>query len=289
MNTSHTPRTRLPEQDAIDAMVAASGRERARLINDFMASKMTVFDGIARHLCRKSSLDPLRHSDDVSSIVKIYCLEFLHAVLEDPSKMMKVTSFDGYISVQSRPRVRTYADSAASGDRPSGAVALARRQRELAKTRAALRSELDREPTDVEIVQTTNDRMRRLRKDAERQSMISTVADLQAVATVPLYEQDNDIPYEMEDGVLGPGEAKRLIEAVVAKAHVLNPKLAQVIDTWLSGLYDPVVAGPRDVNDVAQMTGLTPAATSQMIDAARTLAADTLAELFGVHPSTAVG
>ena len=280
--TDQSP-SRLPEQDRIDAILAADGKAREYLVDDFARAKLTTYRRIAVALCRKAGLDPVRHGDEATQIVAMECNRMLTEVIAEPARLAReVTSWDGRLYTRAKPKLRSYGDGAASGQSASGTTALARRQRELTRTRVALRAELEREPSDVEIVDGTNERMRRLRKDPARQSMISTVEDLRPVGVVPLLETDQESNFEDETPALAPHEGRRVVTLLHEAAVEIDPVLANVVVAWLGGVYDPSVGAPRELEDVAAHVHITRARAAQYIAQAQSLAVTVLSQRFGI-------
>ena len=165
----------LPERATIDAILSATGRQRQHLLDDFMRSKLRVFRSIGHTLCRNASMDVTRHLDEATAIVGAECVVMMNEIIADPTRLEKVTSFDGKLWVRCRPVFRTYCDSAAGGVNATGAIALSRRKREMGRMRESLRASYDREPTNEEIVEATNVKMNATRKNAARQAMVCSV------------------------------------------------------------------------------------------------------------------
>ncbi|WP_251153773.1 hypothetical protein [Cellulosimicrobium sp. Marseille-Q4280] len=273
-----------PEREELEAIIAAEGRAQARLIDDFARTKIRDMRSIALQLCRVCGLDPMVHGDDAVGVVETQFTIIVNALIKDPSRLDKITAFNGYLYAHSKAPMRTYGDGAQSGEKPSGTTALARRQRELARTQAALRAELNAEPTPEQIVDVTNTRMRAKRKDAARQGMISTLEDLQQPTNVPLLPEENDAPVWMHsDAPLAPHEARSFLRRAIACAMEADERLARVLAAWLGSTFDENVGGPRQLNEVAQMMGLRIAETAELIAAAQDLAVQVLEKEFGVR------
>lgn len=273
-----------PERAELEAIIAAEGRAQARLLDDFARTKIRDMRSIALQLCRVSGLDPMVHGDDAVGVVETQFTIIVNSLIKDPSRLDKITAFNGYLFHHSKAPMRSYGDGAQSGEKPSGTTALARRQRELARTQAALRAELNAEPTPEQIVEATNARMNAKRKDAARQGMISTIEDLQQPSNVPLLPEENDAPVWMHtDAPLAPHEARSFLRRAIACAMEADERLARVLAAWLGSTFDENVGGPRPLNEVAQMMGLRMAETAELIAAAQDLAVNVLRDEFGVH------
>lgn len=274
---------RYPERDALEEIIAASGRDRARKLDDFARAKGREMKSLALQLCRVSGLDPMTHGDDAFGIVATQLTILCNSLIKDPTRLDKITAFNGYLYHHTKAAMKTYADGAQSGENPSGTTSLARRKRELARTHAALRAEMNAEPTPEQIVEATNARMRAKRSDAARQGMISTLEDLDPVGTVPLLPEENDAPVWMHsDAPLAPHEARQFLRAAIARAMEVDERLAKVLSAWLGSVFDPAIAAPRPVSEVAAIVGLRIPQTAELIAAGQDLCAAVLLERFGV-------
>lgn len=278
----------LPEAPVIDAIISATGRDRQRLIDDFMRSKLQAFRSIGLKLCRIASMDVRRHADEASSIVAAEAVVMLNELINHPERLARLQNFDYILFTRARAPFRTYSDGAAGGVNASGAVALARRMREMGRTREALRAELDREPTNGEIVEATNARMIATRKDPKRQSMLCSVEDLQS-DPVAYSLCDQDIAQREEDSLLAPHEAGVLIAKVIAVATGTSPVLGRVATAWLGDLYNPKVATIRTVSQVASLLDMKEAAVSRALAQIRVVARSYLAEFLSITEVTYQG
>jgi hypothetical protein len=274
---------------ALQAIAAAgTAVSRSRLEGDFLAAHRRQFERNAASLCRRSSLEVARHVDDVLQLLYEVATEVIRKAADDPSVLEAIasTSFDTYVFYQARPRVHSYAYSGQSG-RPSRSIGLARRQHELNRSRLALRAELGREPTDEEVVAATNDRMLRTRKDAAHQGMLCTLDDIRRPLTVTgLSDDDHDLPTTSNDPDMARHEAVALMRMVLDRLAD-DPRLTAVATAWFGGVFDPDYGAPRELADIARMTGLTRAKAADAIARIREVSAQVLVERLGIGPDGA--
>ena len=271
----------LPERETLDTILAASGRERQRLLDDFFRSKLKVFRSVGLYLCRKNSMDLARHADEATGIVAAECVVMVNEILANPDRLDQITSFDGKLWLRCRPVFRTYCDSAAGGVNASGAVALNRRKRELGRTREALRASYDREPTNPEIIEATNAKMIATRKDAGRQSMICSMDDL-LTDPVAYSLVDHDVADSTDDPLLATHEATKLIRSVIAVAEQTSQVLGAVARAWVGDLYTPSVQTVRTPAQIAEHLNMTPAAVSRQLAHLRVVARSYLADIMSI-------
>lgn len=272
----------LPERAQIDDILAATGRNRQYLLDDFMRSKLKVFRSIAFTLCRKASMDIVRHLDEATAIVATECVIWMNEILVDPARLDQVTSFDGKLWLRCRPVFKSYCDGAAGGVNASGAVALARRKREMGRTREALRSAFDREPTNPEIVEATNVKMRAVRKDPDRQGMICSVDDLRTDPVAYALVNQNDVADSSDDPLLASHEASRTIASVIRVAEQTSVILGQVARCWIGDLYNPAVQTIRTPTQIAGELGMTAAAVSRQLAHLRVVARSYLSDVLAI-------
>ena len=270
-----------PEKDQILAILSEQGRVRQHLLDDFMRAKLRVFRSIALKLCRTNSMDITRHLDEATSIVAAECVVWMNELMADPGRMEQVSSFDGKLWLRCRPVFRSYCDGAAGGVNASGAVALQRRMREMGRMREALRAQYDREPTNDEIVDATNAKMRATRKDPERQSMICSVDDLRT-DPVAYAISEHDAVVSGTDSLLAPHEASGAVAAVIKVAAGHSEALALIAKAWIGDLYNPAVQTIRSPAQIAEVLGMKPSAVSRQLAHLRVLARSYLADVLAI-------
>ncbi len=94
--------------------MAADGHVRARLLNDFARSKLPDMRSIALQLCRIAGLDPMVHGDDAVGIVETQFTMLCNAIIADPpTRMDRITAFNGYLYHHTKAAMRSYADGGA--------------------------------------------------------------------------------------------------------------------------------------------------------------------------------
>lgn len=288
-----TPPTASPtaDQRALAALAAATGRERERLVEQFLRPRVAPrgsFASMAAELCRTNGVREAsqieRYVPDVLGILYEEAVKILNAVCADPARVEKITSFDGFLFYQSKAPTRSHFDGGGAGIRPPGATARLRRWRELMRTRAMLLEERGQEPTKAEILEVTNDRMRRLRKDAARQSMIATMDDFESVDSVPLLPEEHDRSSDADDdSPLAAHEARSLLDRVAELAAQAEPGLDLVARAWLGGIYDGNRA-PRELGEVAKECSLSIAQAAAAISRVQEIAAHAVVDEFGIDP-----
>ena len=289
--TASTPRTGTltADQQALAAIAAADGRHRERLVEEFLRPRVRPrgsFTSMAAELCRVNGIREVSqieaHRDDVLGILYIEAVKILNGIAEDPTRVMKITSFDGFLFYQSKAPTRSHFDGGAAGIRPAGATARMRRRRELFKTRALLLQQWGREPSKSEILAETNKRMTSLRSDAARQSMVATMDDFESVDNVALLPEEHDrITGGPEESPLAKHEALTLLDKVAHAAGQVQPGLDAVARAWLGGVYDGHGA-PRELGEVAKVCGLSIGQAAKAISRVQEIATSQLAAEFGI-------
>lgn len=222
--------------DAVRAISAAPASRRPVMINDFMAERMTLFKQISRWLCRNFGQSYENHGEDFASIVSMEAYAMLTEQLEDEAELEKVEIWEGMLRHRSRQRVRNFLDKEmAPATKMSSTL---RRVRLLNQTRDEMAREMGAYPTDAELVEAHNAKMRSARSNPVKQGMIATVEDLQVYRQTADVD-DHDFSETVDtDYVLHPVEGPQFMRAIVEAVRAQNPKLGIAAEIWLSGLYD---------------------------------------------------
>lgn len=272
---------RRPALDQLREMAAASGAERVRLRDGFIGDQRKVFRLLAHRLCRTMGLNAALHRDDVEQLVVIEALAWVNELLADPAALEAIESFEGMLHVRSRASVRAWADRHLSP--ASGMVSLNRRVRKLNQLRDEMRAATGAEPTDRELAHEHNLRMAAARKDAAKQGMLVTSADLRAAGPAVDIHALELAAAGPEESLLHPTEGPALIRAVIERARTIGGVTADVARAWLSGIY--ASEGSQRVlttREVAEQLGLPQESAAAQIRKVRTLAQRVLADQLGI-------
>lgn len=258
----------------------AFGQARVSERDRFIESRTKLFRGIAFRLCRNFGIQVALHLDDVQQIVAMEAVAWVDELAADPGKIDAVINWEGLLHVRAKASVRSWHDTNLSP--ASGMVSVNRRIRVLNQVRDEIRA-AGSEPTDHEVVEEHNRRMRASRKDPARQGMIATVEDLRLAATAANID-DHDRMGPMEDGcVLHPSEGPEFVRSVVEAARGRSELVSKVAEAWLSGVYSGSGAEQvLSVSEVADALKISRSAASEHIRYVKALAATILAEDLGI-------
>lgn len=271
-----------PALERLREIAAASGPRRARLREAFIADQRKLFRFLAHRLCRTMGLSTALHRDDVEQLVALEAMAWVDELIAEPAAIRLIENYEGMLHVRSRAAVRAWADRALSP--ASGMVSLRRRVRKLNQLRDEMFAASGVEPTDRELAREHNRRMRATRKDAARQGVLVTPADLwTARPAVDIHALELSTA-QPEDCLLDPAEGPVLVRAVIERARTIGGVTAQVAEAWLSGVYaseaDQRVLTPREV---AEELGLSPESATAQIRKVRLLARRVLADQLGIR------
>lgn len=229
-------------------IVLAEGSEQIRARDEFIESRGKLFRNIAFRLCRNFGIQKALHLDDVVQIVAMEAVAWVDELIAEPKEINKVVNWEGMLHVRARASVRAWNDMNLSP--ASGMISVSRRVRALNQLRDEMRS-TGNEPTDREVVEAHNEKMRATRKDPARQGMLATVDDLHLAATAADID-DHDRMGPMEDGcLLHPAEGPEFVKSVVEAAAGRGETVARVAAVWLSGVYSG--EGAEQVLTVAEV------------------------------------
>lgn len=222
-------------RDAVRMIAAAAPHLRPALINDFISDRMTLFKQISRWLCRNFGQSYENHGEDFASMVSMEAFKMLTEQISDEEELERVEVWEGMLRVRSRQVVRNFLDKEMA---PASEMSTTlRRVRLLNQTRDEMAREMGRFPTDQEIVETHNLKMRAQRANPVKQGVIATVEDLQVYRQcADVQDHDYSAPIDT-DFVLHPVEGPRFIALVVQRTTAYNERLGEAASLWLSGLY----------------------------------------------------
>ncbi|MCC3292853.1 HTH domain-containing protein [Arthrobacter sp. zg-Y1110] len=222
-------------RDVIRGIAAADKRAQPGLINTFISERWGLFKQIAWSLCRNFGVSVDVHGDDFTSMVAEEAYKMLMEHLEDDDELQRVEVWEAMLKLRSRQVVRNYLDREMA---PAAEMTSAlRRVRLLNQTRDSMRMEMRREPSDREVVESHNDKMRRTRSNAVKQGVIATVEDLRTYrACADVDDHDRAEPIDTEF-VLHPVEGPRFIKMLVQRTMEHNKRLGTAAELWLGGLY----------------------------------------------------
>ncbi|MCU6481283.1 hypothetical protein [Arthrobacter sp. A2-55] len=235
--------------DVIRSIAAAPDSAQPALINDFLRKRWGQFRMIGHGLCRNFGVDANTHGDDFTSMVAEEAYKMLTEHLADQDKLDLVENWDGMLKVRSRQIVRNFLDKEMA---PAAEMSSTlRRIRLLNQTRDLMRHELGAEPTDRQVVETHNAKMRAQRVNPVKQGVLATVDDLHAYrACADIDDHDYSEPID-PDFVLHPAEGPRFVKLIVKRTTSHNPVLGRAAELWLSGLYrtdgPPIVATVKEI------------------------------------------
>lgn len=281
MTTQHRDRT----HDAVRAILSISDpATRDLAVENFLRDRRQTHLVMARTLLRKYGANPARFLEDALSIVAEQDYLLLTSVIDDPELLDGITNWSGYVSGRCRNPIRAFLDSGAGAAPMSGMSSVLRRRRAMEVTRRRLLeiSQTD-QPTDAQIVEVTNSRMRATRSNAERQGMICTLSDLY-IQPSPLQILENDsVCAPQEDFLLHSSEGPVIVEAIIDEVSQQDEQLGVIADAWLGDLYGPDPSEQvRTVYEIAALLNLRPSVVKSAVEDIRQTAVLVVARMVGI-------
>lgn len=254
--------------EQIVAIRSAKAAARERLLTQFLQEREQLFRQIVQR-CRFRSLQVDYnsnhegiHFDDLLSIVT-QVASTLALSDWDPDAGYR---FESALMARARSQIGAFSASGASHGL-SGMSGHVRRSRSVAMARQKLLVQLQREPTDDEILAAQHESIRG-RKNVRKQGASASSADLQTCVNL-VYD-----PHEMwqaASAFQGSGfeevESKDFINRVVNKCNDDDPELGRFARAWLEGIYD----GERP-SAIAAELGVDPQRARTLISHVRRLA-----------------
>lgn len=241
MSTATVPgRARSNAFDALTDISLLHPDARGEALGEFFAARTQTIRSIARTLVVKFHLNPTQDLDEVTGMVFEVAYEKARDFVNNPGLMQGLTTFEAHITVSCYNTVRAFAQSQHSHG-STGLSSQHRRYGYLMAERTRLANILQRTPTDVEVVESHNERMRRVRKDAERQGVIATVDDLkwpyQALDDIGARAGDSAVVGD-GDGPLAAADLPRLRREVVAYLQGSGKVDAAALAGWWLDEFD---------------------------------------------------
>lgn len=272
---------------SIEAMFPLDGGPDRVAIEDFMreAAVRRLVRAVTVKVCHRYSVDCRRNGEDFEQM----CWMLLYQILADPAARHSARRLREGLAhalfAKFSDRVKAETESAAwLGSR--GLSTQVRRRRALATHAERLRNRWGREPSPAELVEDFNATVRASRKDAGRQGMIATVADLDRNHLIPLDSTPN-LSTSADDGSypLATAEAKPLVLATLRRVRAIgDADLAVVAQSWIGHLLDP---DPYlgNLEEIQAETGLGEDAVLALLGQAIGVCRQVAAEEFGVAMS----
>lgn len=272
--------------DLLSTIVAEpDGVARAELIGAFIAATDPLNRSIATALCREFKVDRTTWFDDLCQLVRLAAHALLSELVMDPDRLDEVGSWRGLLTFRARSASTAFLDSSAGFNPASGMAGVKRRVREMEKTRNRLFGELQREPTDQEVVDATNERMAAHRSDYKRQGMECQVADLWAVAPTQgiedLYQRASRDTVET-DCDLHSTERARLIRLCIEACTAESAQLGQIARIWFAPALGEDYDAHPNATEIAAAVGVQPATARAKIARIRRIAQQVARERYGI-------
>lgn len=221
----------------------SDGATQSAAVDELLRGCKPLFARYARALCRSNSVPATRYLDDIEALVAAEAWELITEAIADPDILDDIPTFEARLFVRVRPKVRSFVDRFESP--ASGMVAARRRVREVAKTRSQLRR-AGVEPKIETVIAETNARLRRTRKDAERQGMLVDVSTfIEAAPATPVNEYTARVPAPSASDVL----FRQVVEATLDATRAMGSKTEWAATLFLTELQG---TGTADAPDMAR-------------------------------------
>lgn len=273
--------------ELLSAVVAEpDATAREGLVNEFIVVTEPLTRRIASTLCREFKADRDTWFDDFCQVVRIAAHELLAEIVERPGRLQEIGSWSGLLTFRAKSAATAFVDSSAGFNPASGMVAVKRRVREMERTRAALLAELEREPTDLEVVERTNSRLAQMRSDYKRQGMECKLEDLHLVRPAEDIEDHRDRAGHdtvETDSDLHWTERAELIRLCIQACTAESAQLGQIARIWFA----PALASEYDAHPnatrIAEVVGIEPSTARARVARLRQIAQRVAQERYGIR------
>jgi hypothetical protein len=173
---------------------------------------------ISAALCHQFTMDRNTLADEITQCVRMAAWKLLTQIAGQPQYLAKVRSYRAVLTARAGRAVTDLIDSVEGRSQSRGEVSLRRRLAEAARTREALIREGITNPTNEQIIERTNARMKAARSDAARQGMLLKEEDFKHTlrrSAIADYDTPAVGPEDGYDAGLYPGEAEAMIGAIM--------------------------------------------------------------------------
>lgn len=275
MNATPTPAAELTE---LEEIAAATGEQRRRLVGDLLVRHRDMIRTIAFQLCRANNLDPARHLEDVVSEIHVAAVIMFNALTDAAS----LHNWQGMLVIRARRHVEQRIHAEYSG--LSGRTAVSRRQQLIRATQHHALRETGQILAGADLIAEHNRRMIAARRDAKRQSVLATTADL-----APVQVDSFEDVYEMHDAEIAPPangsdwlmphEATATAKITVARCYDRSRHLGRVAEMYLTA----VLEGAQVSNtEIAEALGIHRSSARNALRTVKRIAQGVLADDFGI-------
>ncbi|MGL5827738.1 MAG: hypothetical protein ACRCYU_23460 [Nocardioides sp.] len=218
--------------DQLRAISAAPLPERRPLAEAFLKSIDPHIRSVAGRLCVHYRVDRNTWLDDFASLGRQTAWSLIEEMVEHPDRLDEAVALGGLLDFRIRSTVSAFVDSSAGFNSMAGSAGASRRRRELRKTRDALLTELHREPSNIEVVKATNDRLAQTRADIVRQGMYCRPEDLLDPTTIDIANGHDIAATEAAETLLDPVDAERLVSLAIRRCSEISTVTADVARLW---------------------------------------------------------
>lgn len=225
-------------------------------IEDYSRAMRTTYRILARQFCIQRKLNPARHVEDLTQIIATKDYELVLEAIDKPDSLDGVRNWVGLLKAKCRNLVDKFADTPSGAAQLTGMTPLARRRRELAKTRHTMALGGVTDASDEEVVRATNERLRERYKDPAQSSMICSVSDFYlTIQPLEVVGEPSD-PTGLST-LLDSTEGAVVVAEAIEQATAESEKYGVVLDSYFGGLFSDGGTGRIPTNsEVAKMTGL---------------------------------
>lgn len=285
--TTTSPEGRDPGE-ILAAIAAAHGTDAAEaLIDEFLSLTEPLNKSIAVALCRDFKVDRNTWLDDFCQFVRIAAMHLVREIAENPKRMEEIASWRALLTFRARSATTAFLDSTSGFNQVSGMVGVKRRVREMEKTRAAMYAELQREPTDHEVVEETNRRLAETRSDYKRQGMECKVEDLHVAQPSVAIENSQGVAdmkvHVDDDSDLHSTERDDLIDGCIAACTIEDPRLGEIAKLWFAPARTGGDGEHPTAAHIARTLGIEPSTARAKVTRVRSIAQRIAREQYGIR------
>jgi hypothetical protein len=257
------------------------------LLDGFVRSQEVTVRRVTVDLTNVFRLDRTTHFDDVQSLVYETIIDLVREVREGDTDLTEFDSVSGVLRFRAKSKVRRWIDSSSGQNTASMQVNLKRRIWEMRQTRGDLFADLGREPSMHEVLDATNARLAKNRKNPKRQGMICSETDYAIMVGGPAASLEDVAETSVADpnetdSALHSSERSTLINMTIKACHDAHPDTGRVAEVFFAPALTEDYDGHPSSSEIASETGIPASTVRRRVEEVKTIAKRVLFDHFGI-------
>lgn len=249
-------------------------------VNRFLADHIGAWKRLAHQLCRNYGRDTSNHLDDFTSIVMQTAYQIVSKGRSDRGYIEEIINFEAFVRTCCRNAVAaSIKENAHPASRMSSVL---QKSSMLENLRYEMYQASGSEPTDREVVEEHNRRMRARRKNPEKSGMIATLDDIKVQHHATDVDLHDRVVETDPDCIIHPMEGPKFRRDIVASAYQVSDELGHAAEIFVVSVSDGS-EGRSVFLEMARGLGVTQAAAAELFVQVQEVARKMLMDEWGIE------